>query len=55
MKSQKIKIIYLEVSIDNKPARQLYESLGFQQEGIRRNYYKKGDQAEFPVHRLLQG
>ncbi len=31
--------IYLEVAERNKPARRLYEQLGFEQMGLRKNYY----------------
>ena len=40
---QNIKRIYLEVSGKNKPAQRLYESMGFQKKGLRRDYYAKGD------------
>lgn len=32
--------IFLEVSIDNKPARKLYQALGFSEVGTRRGYYQ---------------
>lgn len=31
----------LEVRVGNKPARILYQKLGFQEEGIRKNFYQK--------------
>ena len=31
----------LEVRVGNKPARNLYRKLGFQEEGIRKNFYEK--------------
>ncbi|MBP2024825.1 ribosomal protein S18-alanine N-acetyltransferase [Peptoniphilus stercorisuis] len=37
--------ITLEVSEKNKAARNLYESLGFEEAGIRKDYYKIGDNA----------
>ena len=43
--NQDIQRIYLEVSGNNKPAQQLYESMGFHQQGIRKDYYAKGDHA----------
>ena len=43
--SQDIQRIYLEVSGENKPAQRLYESMGFQMKGLRRNYYAKGEHA----------
>lgn len=36
-------VIYLEVRESNKSARALYESLGFTVSGIRKNYYRRGD------------
>ena len=45
LQKQEIHRIYLEVSCGNKPAQHLYESLGFQQNGMRRDYYAKGDHA----------
>ena len=33
--------VTLEVRASNKPALQLYQSAGFKQEGVRRNYYTK--------------
>jgi ribosomal-protein-alanine N-acetyltransferase len=33
---------YLEVRIDNEPARQLYRSAGFAEVGVRRGYYDGG-------------
>ena len=38
-------VILLEVSAENIPARKCYQSLGFNQMGIRKNYYSKGDDA----------
>lgn len=35
----------LEVEADNKPAQALYESLGFEQVGVRPNYYGQGSDA----------
>ena len=32
--------LMLEVRVSNKPARTLYEKLGFQQVGLRKNYYR---------------
>ena len=40
-----IKVILLEVSANNIPAQKCYKSLGFTQEGIRKDYYSKGDDA----------
>ena len=45
LQSQNIQQIYLEVSGENKPAQRLYESMGFQMKGLRRNYYAKGEHA----------
>jgi [ribosomal protein S18]-alanine N-acetyltransferase len=35
----------LEVRVSNKPARRLYEKLGFEQAGERSNYYRDGEDA----------
>ena len=45
LQTQKVKKIFLEVSEQNKPARNLYESFGFEKNGIRKNYYAKGNHA----------
>ena len=45
LQSQNIQRIYLEVSGENKPAQQLYESMGFQKKGLRRDYYAKEEHA----------
>jgi ribosomal-protein-alanine N-acetyltransferase len=42
---QNIQRIYLEVSGKNKPAQRLYESMGFQKKGLRRDYYAKEEHA----------
>lgn len=34
-------VVTLEVRASNKPALQLYQSAGFKQEGVRKNYYTK--------------
>ncbi len=36
--------VYLEVRESNLPARALYESLGFETVGIRKNYYRRPDE-----------
>jgi len=38
-----VKTLYLEVEEDNKPARALYEKMGFVIAGIRKGYYRKLD------------
>ena len=38
-------VILLEVSAENIPAQECYQSLGFNQMGIRKDYYSKGDDA----------
>ena len=45
LQSQNIQRIYLEVSEKNKSAQQLYESMGFQKKGLRRDYYAKEEHA----------
>ena len=42
---RQVKLILLEVSMNNLPARKCYKSLGFIQVGIRKNYYSKGEDA----------
>ena len=44
-KNQDVNRIYLEVSCENIPAQKLYNSLNFNQEGMRMDYYDKGDHA----------
>ena len=43
--SHNIKVILLEVSANNISAQKCYKSLGFNQIGIRKDYYSKGDDA----------
>ena len=43
--SHDIKVILLEVSANNISAQKCYQSLGFIQMGIRKDYYSKGDDA----------
>ena len=43
--SRDIKVILLEVSINNIAAQNFYQSLGFAQMGVRKDYYSKGDDA----------
>lgn len=40
-----VNVILLEVSINNFSARKFYQSLGFVQTGMRKDYYSKGDDA----------
>ena len=42
---QKVNVILLEVSVNNFSVRKCYQSLGFVQTGIRKDYYSKGDDA----------
>ena len=42
---QKVNVILLEVSVNNVSTRKCYQSLGFVQTGIRKDYYSKGDDA----------
>ena len=42
MMSAEVKKLYLEVSEDNNIAIALYKSLGFEEIGARKNYYRKG-------------
>ena len=44
-KKEKIKRIFLEVSIKNKQALSFYDYLGFETIGIRKKYYKDGSDA----------
>ena len=39
MQERKVRVIHLDVRIGNTPARNLYESLGFVQDGLRKGYY----------------
>ena len=43
LKQQGIKQLFLEVHADNQQAIAFYQSAGFQQVGIRKNYYQPGD------------
>ena len=39
MQDGKVRVIHLDVRLSNTPARNLYESLGFVQDGLRKGYY----------------
>ena len=43
--SRDIKVVLLEVSANNIPAQKCYQSVGFTQMGIRKDYYSMGDDA----------
>ena len=43
--SRDIKVVLLEVSANNIPAQKCYQSAGFTQMGVRKDYYSKGDNA----------
>ena len=45
--------VYLEVRASNHGARQLYERLGFQVTGERKNYYRKADGRENAILMML--
>ena len=45
MMSAEVENLYLEVSEDNNIAIALYKSLGFEEIGVRKNYYRKGSTA----------
>lgn len=42
--------IFLEVNVENKPAIALYEKMGFQKTGVRKNYYKMKDGSFCDAH-----
>lgn len=42
-KEQNVCQIFLEVNVENLPAIALYEKVGFQKTGVRKNYYKMKD------------
>ena len=42
-KENNVSQIFLEVNIENLPAISLYETMGFQKTGVRKNYYKMKD------------
>ncbi|ASK34820.1 ribosomal protein S18-alanine N-acetyltransferase [Alloalcanivorax mobilis] len=47
--SSGITVMYLEVRASNHGARDLYQQLGFQESGRRKNYYRAGDGREDAV------
>jgi len=51
---QNAECVTLEVRRDNLPARELYHRFGFNECGVRRNYYGRGDDAVI-MTRLLDG
>jgi len=42
---RQVNVILLEVSVNNVSARKCYQSLGFVEVGMRKDYYSKGDDA----------
>jgi ribosomal-protein-alanine N-acetyltransferase len=46
--------VFLEVRVDNESAQTLYRSLGFEEIGLRRNYYKDGTDALTMKHTIAQ-
>ncbi len=40
LSAHEVKDVYLEVRVSNNPARTLYEKLGFEAVGLRKNYYR---------------
>jgi len=45
-RGNKMKLVFLEVRASNEPALALYRSAGFTQIGLRRGYYRNGENAE---------
>lgn len=43
--SRNVASIFLEVSVGNTPARKCYQSIGFIEDGVRKDYYSRGDDA----------
>ncbi len=52
LKEKKFKNISLEVGVNNKAARSLYESKGFSVDKILKKYYKNGDDALHLIKKL---
>ena len=50
----KIELITLEVNENNEPAIKLYEKFGFNQEGLRKNYYKGHQNALILSKKLIR-
>ena len=48
-----IKILYLEVRESNQPARNLYTSFGFEEDGIRRNFYELQKENAVLMHKSI--
>jgi ribosomal protein S18 acetylase RimI-like enzyme len=51
MREAGVRHLYLEVGVDNQPARAFYEAQGFRRTGIRRDYYRV--EGSEPVDALL--
>ena len=47
-----VQIIFLEMDIKNTVAQKCYESLGFEQNGCRKNYYASGEDALLYILRM---
>jgi ribosomal-protein-alanine N-acetyltransferase len=44
-KEKKVRKVFLEVSVKNEPAIQLYKKSGFKVQSVRKRYYRNGDDA----------
>ena len=45
LKTKNVRFVYLEVAVDNQPAKKLYKKLGFKFLAIRQKYYADGKDA----------
>ena len=52
-KERNLTVLYLEVRKSNAPARHLYESLGFEEDGIRKGFYEFPKEDAVLMHRML--
>ncbi len=52
-KAQQIALLHLEVRESNRPARQLYTSLGFEMVGVRKNFYEQPREHAVLMTKLL--
>lgn len=52
-KERNLSVLYLEVRKSNASARHLYESLGFEEDGIRKGFYELPKEDAVLMHRML--
>ncbi|NLZ56389.1 MAG: ribosomal protein S18-alanine N-acetyltransferase [Clostridiaceae bacterium] len=53
LRDEGVNRMWLEVRVSNEPAISLYESLGFERNGLRKRYYKNNDEDAYTYGRTI--